>query len=834
MPSDPQVVQPDADHPQSLAELIAGAETSIERAWRKRLRDRQGVNARGEPTLRPLFAALLQGLVRELQGASADGETDELMAHLRDSCAFPAAADVEVIALEFTCLHEQLLEMWRHATHRPMAWHDLLVLQRFVDRTLNDALKQHLQDQERTLQALSQVIEETFRTPSLEGNLERVLATLLQHATTIEAAFVLLVEDGRLEVCATAGRSSDLRVGTRVSLNEEPYLTPFRDEKPVGYRRLEGDSSWVRAPGGPGERPSTFIVPLRIQDETVGLIEVRAAGGIHKHDLALTREIAKRAASFIALLQIRRDRQRALEVVERGDACCLLDRDGYVVLVNAEFESLVHRRRNEVYGRRFWNLWPETQRNQYWIELNRARDEKCVVHFEECFSSSTGVWMDVTAFPTGEGGVAVVFRDATVRKRQEQALAESESRARLLADVSRMLAPIGNDPRASAEQVMQRLEQYFNANCGLRLHGLNLFEAAPTALTITQVPRATIQIGGTRWSENHAHDPVVASVVSSYFVDSEDREPAVFDEGASVRIDRLEPPADVAAAPHRISWGLQSRARPVGVLTLERTTSQRSFTPDEVHLSREVAERIALTLDNLMLLEEAMQAVRTRDEIIAIVGHDLRSPLSAITTSAELMHRQPTVDPRHQRGVERIYSAAHRATRLIRDLMDFSLARANGFPVDALPCDLHEIVQNVVEEIRAVHPSRAVAWSAVGDAHGVWDADRIAQLASNLITNAVNYSPATTAVEVRSVGEETQVTLEVHNQGTPISPQFISEMFQPFRRQHEHKAGLGLGLYICERIVTAHRGTIEVTSTREEGTVFTVVLPKSFATWAPS
>ncbi|WP_309892677.1 PAS domain-containing protein [Archangium sp.] len=218
-------------------------------------------------------------------------------------------------------------------------------------------------------------------------------------------------------------------------------------------------------------------------------------------------------------------------------------------------------------------------------------------------------------------------------------------------------------------------------------------------------------------------------------------------------------------------------------------------------------------------------------QLIGIVSHDLRNPLSAILLGTTALARREDLDERSTKAVMRIQSSAERAVRMVKDLLDFTQARlGGGIPVVPRPLDLHDLTWQVMEEVRASFPERDLVVTAQGNGQGAWDADRMAQVVTNLASNALKYGTPDTPVSVRTRGDGDQVELEVHNRGAPIPPESLGRLFQPMQRASSRgdTAGrsVGLGLYIVDRIVQAHGGTITVKSTEAEGTTFTVRLPR--------
>jgi sigma-B regulation protein RsbU (phosphoserine phosphatase) len=230
---------------------------------------------------------------------------------------------------------------------------------------------------------------------------------------------------------------------------------------------------------------------------------------------------------------------------------------------------------------------------------------------------------------------------------------------------------------------------------------------------------------------------------------------------------------------------------------------------------------------------ELRKRVEFEQQLIGVVSHDLRTPLSAISLSCTLMLRSQDLSARHRITLGRILFGAERAQRLISSLLDFTQARiGGGFVLNYAPLDLHEFMGLVVEEMRAAHPEREILFEGVGDGRGEWDSDRLAQLLTNLINNALVHGLEDAPVRVRVHDEPTSVVLAVHNLGKTIPPDELPHLFEPMRRgrgaaRSKKSKNIGLGLYIVQQIVLAHGGTLGVDSSEEKGTTFTVHLPRS-------
>ncbi|HEV7716619.1 MAG TPA: hybrid sensor histidine kinase/response regulator [Steroidobacteraceae bacterium] len=228
-------------------------------------------------------------------------------------------------------------------------------------------------------------------------------------------------------------------------------------------------------------------------------------------------------------------------------------------------------------------------------------------------------------------------------------------------------------------------------------------------------------------------------------------------------------------------------------------------------------------------LHEQTETLRLNEMFTAVLGHDLRNPLNAIVTSAHVLQRVSDPDTVKQTA-GRILSSGKRMGRMIEDMLDLARARlAGGFTVKRAPADFGALIQRVVKEHQAAFPEHRIDVSTAGDVTGDWDAERLAQAASNLIGNALQHGERGTPVEVRLDGSDTGVVvLSVSNAGR-ISPDLLPYLFDPFRGGERHLArneGLGLGLYIVQQIVKAHQGTVDVHAEDPSHIAFRVTLPR--------
>jgi signal transduction histidine kinase len=304
-------------------------------------------------------------------------------------------------------------------------------------------------------------------------------------------------------------------------------------------------------------------------------------------------------------------------------------------------------------------------------------------------------------------------------------------------------------------------------------------------------------------------------------------------------------PADTAAEVH--GAGRAGSGFSVGEMVAE----YRALRASVIRLWTKASGSLAGTdLDDLMRFNEAIdQALaesivrystdldRSKDMFVAILGHDLRSPLGAVTMASQFMLETGELAEPHLTLTTRIAHSAERMNRMVGDLLDFTRSRlGGGVPITPAPMDLGKETANAVDEMRAAHPESLIDLSADGDLQGEWDCSRLSQVLANLLGNAVQHGSERTRISVALRGTPDEVTLEICNRSPTIPPADLPGIFSPFKRLRDDggapvapsspTSSLGLGLYIAERIVTAHEGTIAVVSTEDAGTTFTVTLPR--------
>ncbi|MDB5586820.1 MAG: histidine kinase [Devosia sp.] len=259
----------------------------------------------------------------------------------------------------------------------------------------------------------------------------------------------------------------------------------------------------------------------------------------------------------------------------------------------------------------------------------------------------------------------------------------------------------------------------------------------------------------------------------------------------------------------------------------------RLQTPEVIGMFKLFAELIGYHLEAAEKLNSSeahllteRQTSELREQFIAVLGHDLRNPLASIQAGTNLLLKRP-LDDKAITIVKLMQSSVSRMGELIENVLDFARGRlGNGLALRDESAEIEPLLSQVIAELRASWPDRAIQTEFALDRQVVCDRVRIAQLFSNLLGNALTHGAPDQAVRVGASTRNGAFELWVANAGEPIDPATLGRLFQPFYRGHVQASqqGLGLGLYIASQIAAAHGGTLEVTSSDAE-TRFTFVMP---------
>jgi PAS domain S-box-containing protein len=496
------------------------------------------------------------------------------------------------------------------------------------------------------------------------------------------------------------------------------------------------------------------------------------------------------------------------------DAFVAIDRDWRYTYANHEAERLFGLPRSRIEGRMMWELLPELVDSPVEAVFRRSLEQGERADLEE-YVQALGRWLEIHLFPSPMG-LSVYFRDITGRKRVE-------SHQRLL---SASGAVLGSS--LELEEVAQRLTRVTLAG----LADLAVFWPGERLASVPpQVAHAT-----------EAQEPLLREAVATGAVwpggSEDDEAPALIDE---VRAEHLDAWASDLTHRRRLAAlemgsvlrvPLVAASQRLGVLVLARHRGQPAFDDRDVILARDFGSRAAMALKSALLYGAAQKAIHSREEVLAVVSHDLRNPISSLRLTAQQLERSPDeqLDPvRVRRLAHRMHQAAERASRLIRDLLDLAAAQAGALRLERQPHLAVEIARAAAELLQPMTEEKGLEVKVLGDADA-WvecDRERVLQILSNLLGNALRFSPPGVPLIVQVLRMNGTVRFCVRDRGPGIAPEQRTKIFERFWQQGARTGGsAGLGLSIVKTLVEAHGGTVGVESEPGRGSTFYFTLPR--------
>ncbi|HYO67123.1 MAG TPA: ATP-binding protein [Archangium sp.] len=440
-------------------------------------------------------------------------------------------------------------------------------------------------------------------------------------------------------------------------------------------------------------------------------------------------------------------------------------------------------------------------------------------------------WFRLVALKRGDG-LSVWFNDITRRKREERESA-------FLAEASHLLTA-SLDVESAVNELARRCVPSFADGCVLQVmdsRGQPLLretvatEPLQEALLI-EVLRRSSEASGAAPAQAPGDSglvglllpqdvPQLLTELTPCLLQSLTRDPE------HLRLLQALAPRSLVAVP------LRARGRILGALVLF-TFTPRSFGREDLRFAEDLADRVALSVDNALLFREARQAVAQRDEFFTVAAHELRTPTTSLKLNVQSLLRgarraeagQPPASLLAK--LENIDRNAGRLNALVNELLDVTRIHAGRLRLDLEPVDLPALVQDVAArfELPATQAHSPILLELSGPATGAWDRLRLEQVVTNLLSNALKYG-AGKPVRLRVSSDTACARLEVRDEGIGIAPESLPRLFGRFERavSDRHYGGLGLGLYITRQIVEALGGTVSVTSTPGVGATFTVQLP---------
>ena len=438
------------------------------------------------------------------------------------------------------------------------------------------------------------------------------------------------------------------------------------------------------------------------------------------------------------------------------------------------------------------------------------------------------VWSfrDVTARLRAEEQTTALVREQSARAEAEN----SEKRAALLAEASRVLSA-SFDYQTTLAALVRLAVPALADYCALDIVeagdtfarvGEAHVDPAKSALIkqVATFPRSALTAMHPLIRVITTGEPVLEAEITPAFIRASFAEP-----GQRRTVEALEPRSLICVP-------LVNSGKPLGALTLVTSGSGRRFEIADLSLAADLARRAAIVVEHARLYHEAQQATRARDDVLAVVAHDLRNPLNTMTMALSLMlDSTPVEHTQERRQVEIVRRAADRMNRMIQDLLDVRRLESGHLGIDAKPESPASLVNDTIEMLLPLAKGSIITLEAdVADnlLPVVADAARIQQVLSNLVGNAVKFTPRDGRVTVCAEQIDGGVRFGVIDTGPGIPPDQVPHIFGQFwQAMPSDRRGIGLGLAIAKGIVEAHGGMIWVESQVGFGSTFYFTLPSA-------
>ncbi len=508
-----------------------------------------------------------------------------------------------------------------------------------------------------------------------------------------------------------------------------------------------------------------------------------------------------------------------------SDAFVAIDHDWRCTYANHEAERLFGRPRQEIEGRQMWELLPDAVDAPVEVVFRRSLEQSQRADLEE-FIPSLGRWLEIHLFPS-PNGLSVYFRDITDRKRVE-------AHQRLLSASGALLAgslELDDVVRTSTRVPLTSLADF------------TIFwpqpEVGPEAPQFAHAEEARepllrdAVLGGPEWPPRREDEE--GQTVPEIFkeVRSQDLDAWAHDLEQRKRLTALS-----IGSVMRIP--LMAAGAEMGCLVLAREKASPAFDERDMILAEDFGSRVGMAVKTAWLYASARHAVRQREHVLAVVSHDLRSPLNALRLTAQQLERaaDDKLDPvRVRRLGQRMRQAGDRMHRLIRDLLDMAAAQAGALRLERSTHRAMDIARYAAEMVQPIAEEKSLELRVTGDSrafvHG--DRERVLQILSNLLGNAIRYSPQGAPLVIQVEPLDGKVRFSVIDRGPGISPEQQRLLFREWKpgpvsgseaRDVAGGGGTGLGLSIARSLVMAHGGEIGLESEPGRGSTFFFTLPR--------
>lgn len=847
--------EPGAPHPGStLAALLRAHRDEVVEEWAGLVRQLEAARSLPQPALIDHIPVLLE---RVAEMAEAPDHRVEPPLPLRTAERhalerLEEGFDLRDVVLELAVLRDCLLSLVERKGPPGNLALGLRLLNRAIDRTLAASVDRYVEARTRTLRALDRIAAAAFEPGTLDQFLGRLLQVFVESTPAADSGVILLREGDVLRVRASAGLERNdepgfeipLGAGIAGSIAASGAAIYLAGEEITRLAR----SDVLRSAG----LRALYGVPLIDNGEVLGVAHMGSltADALSQQDRLLFDAMAGRATAAIRqhlLRELAEARARALAAAEgdvresealfRGVQEASLDGFVYLAAIRDERGALQdfeirHQNegasrmnglpRAEVIGRRYREVFPDIESTIWWQSVARVVESGRPETFEAEYHTREGpAWYRV-AMARVLDGVAVSFSDATERRETERtlrllfeataALGESLDFDLTLRRIAEVVVP------AFADACVVDVKDKKGTVRRVAAHGTEERQAVLDELVARFPPQADSEVPTVQ--AIRAGTPQLQEVVDEALL----RQLGLTPE--HIELVRALGLHSYIVVPLRLRDGVR------GAIGFGAVHGRRAYRSGDLQLAIDLARRAATALNNAWLFEESQRSVQARENVLAIVSHDLRNPLNTVSLAAEaLLARtlRTSSDDTTTRQLEIIRRAVQNMERLIRDLLDMASIQAGRLKIElerqAIAPFLHEALLLLAPQAleRGVTLREALH---VGDVEVLCDRGRLVQILNNLVGNAIKFCRPGDQVTVSAEAREGHLLFAVADTGPGIPPEQAGRVFDAYAgARGSERGGTGLGLFITRGLVEAHGGRIWVESEPGAGTTFWFTLP---------
>ena len=817
-----------------LAELIHQRRDGILRSWESAVRAMPRARELDPPTLIDHIPDLLERIAEAIDelGRGRTPTQHRAAAERHAMSRLEEGFDLQQVIGELQLLRQCVF----HALSDPMLGvvrlDELRALDDAVDAAISGSVEHYIQIRERTLQGFDRVTTAALESSSLDDLLHRLLQVLHETTPAIDTSSIYLRDGDVLRVRAAVGVTGAVEQAVAIRIGDGFAGAIAARGEPMTLHHPTAAQLHNPAMARAGIRV-LYGVPIVDRSELIGVAKIGSltADQFSLQDQRIFAAMVARASAAIVQHQLRDQARRATEqLVEQErqfraladnipQLAWMADAAGQLYWYNRRWYDYTGTTLEEMQGSGWHKVHhPEHIERVYqrWIRAVE-RGEPWEDTFPLRGADGFYRWFLSRAVPIRDGSGTIerwfgTNTDVTLRRFLDNA---TETLNRTL------------DEREALDQLARVVVPDIADWCVVDLlaHG----ELSHVAIAHDNAARrdAAWQYARTTRPDPAGYDATWQIVQTG--------KPAMVTNISDEMLATAARDADHLRLLHELgfrSWigaPLVARGTAIGVIHLCMNDSGRRYRASDLEIAVELGHRAGVAIDNARLYREAQTAVRVRDDLLAIVSHDLNNPLHAIDLGASLLLQHHGADARARKHIDAIRRSADRMERLINDLLDMASINAGKLAITPARVDARELVSEVIDSHEPFAHERGITITRDCDLGGVAlhvDRDRIAQAFGNLLGNAIKFCVPGDVITVRAARVNDAVRFDFADTGPGIAPPDLPHIFEPYwSGRGGRKKGTGLGLFITRAIVEAHGGTIVVDSQPGAGASFVVTLP---------